>query len=97
MDQLADNAGRGLRVLGLSPGDKVALYAETRSEWFVTAQACFKQNFPVVTLYTNLREDAVTHGVNETEVGESTSFLGIGNIYILNGFHWRSHFRSARL
>jgi len=68
VDQLADNAGRGLRVLGLSPGDKVALYAETRSEWFVTAQACFKQNFPVVTLYTNLGEDAVTHGVNETEV-----------------------------
>ena len=34
----------------------------------LTAQACFKLSIPVVTLYTNLGEDAVTHGINETEV-----------------------------
>ena len=31
-------------------------------------KACFKQSFPVVTLYTNLGEDAVAHGLNETKV-----------------------------
>lgn len=32
------------------------------------SQACFKQSLPVVTLYTNLGEDAVKHGLKETEV-----------------------------
>ena len=31
------------------------------------AQACFKQGFPLVTLYTNLGEDAVVFGVNQTQ------------------------------
>ena len=44
------------------------MYAETRAEWYVTAQACFKQSFPVVTLYTNLGDEAVQHGIVETEV-----------------------------
>ena len=39
-----------------------------RAEWMLTAQACFKQSFPLVTLYTNLGEDAVAHGLNETKV-----------------------------
>ena len=34
-------------------------------------QACFKQSFPIVTLYTNLGEEAVTHGINEAEVATS--------------------------
>ena len=33
-----------------------------------TPQACFKQSLSVVTLYTNLGEDAVRHGLLETEV-----------------------------
>ena len=28
--------------------------------------SCFRQSVPVVTLYTNLGEDAVIHGINET-------------------------------
>ena len=32
------------------------------------AQACFKQTFPVVTLYTNLGEEAIVHAINQTEV-----------------------------
>ena len=31
----------------------------------LAAQACFKQNFPLVTLYTNLGDDAVVHGINQ--------------------------------
>jgi len=31
----------------------------------LSAQACFKHAFPLVTLYTNLGEDAVVHGVNQ--------------------------------
>jgi len=67
-DEIAENAGRGFRLTGQQPGMSVCLFADTRAEWLITAQACFKQNFPVVTLYTNLGEDAVIHGLNETEV-----------------------------
>jgi len=68
VDGLADNLGRGLRVLGQKPNDNVCVFADTRAEWLITAQACFRQAFPVVTLYTNLGDDAVRHGVCETEV-----------------------------
>jgi len=67
-DQMVDNVGRGLRVLGLAPGQPVCVFADTRSEWLITAQACFRHSFPVVTLYTNLGEEAVEHGINQTEV-----------------------------
>ena len=32
------------------------------------ALGCFKQNFPLVTLYANLGEEAITFGVVQTEV-----------------------------
>eukprot|EP00092_Neocalanus_flemingeri_P029333 GFUD01031845.1.p1 GENE.GFUD01031845.1~~GFUD01031845.1.p1 ORF type:complete len:722 (+),score=229.22 GFUD01031845.1:206-2371(+) len=67
VDTLADNFGRGLRVLGQQPGENVCLYADTRAEWMVAAQASFKQSFPVVTIYTNLGEEAVVHGLAETK------------------------------
>ena len=67
-DVLADQAGRGLRVTGQQPGSPVAILADTRAEWLLIAQGCFKQGFPVVTLYTNLGEEAVRHGLTETEV-----------------------------
>ena len=67
-DVLADYAGRGLRVLGQPSNTPLCIYADTRAEWMLTAQACFKQSFPVVTLYTNLGEEAIAHGLNETEV-----------------------------
>ena len=66
-DTTADYIGRGLRALGLSKGMKICMFADTRSEWMLTAQGCFKQGFPLVTLYTNLGEEAVVHGVNQTE------------------------------
>jgi len=34
-------------------------------EWLLSALACFKQAFPLVTLYTNLGDDAVVHGINQ--------------------------------
>ena len=40
----------------------------TIQNYFNLFQACFKQTFPVVTLYTNLGEDAIVHAINQTEV-----------------------------
>jgi len=67
-DTIASNVGRGLRSLGQQPNKPLCVFADTRAEWLLSAQACFKQSFPVVTLYTNLGEDAAVHGINEAEV-----------------------------
>eukprot|EP00092_Neocalanus_flemingeri_P017052 GFUD01018440.1.p1 GENE.GFUD01018440.1~~GFUD01018440.1.p1 ORF type:complete len:721 (+),score=167.25 GFUD01018440.1:139-2301(+) len=67
-DSVAENVGRGLRILGQQSNKPLCIFADTRAEWMLTAQACFKQSFPIVTLYTNLGEDAIAHGLNETEV-----------------------------
>ena len=67
-DAIAENVGKGLRELGQQSNKPLCIFADTRAEWMLTAQACFKQSFPVVTLYTNLGEDAIAHGLNETEV-----------------------------
>ncbi|XP_075429570.1 long-chain-fatty-acid--CoA ligase 4 isoform X2 [Ascaphus truei] len=58
--------GSGLAALALKPKDTVAVFCETRAEWMIAAQACFKYNFPLVTLYATLGEEAVTYGLNES-------------------------------
>ncbi|XP_073986590.1 acyl-CoA synthetase long-chain isoform X2 [Rhodnius prolixus] len=68
VDKEAAAFGRGLKLLGHKPKQNIVIFAETRAEWMVAAHACFKQNFPVVTIYATLGEDAIAHGVNETEV-----------------------------
>jgi long-chain acyl-CoA synthetase len=70
LDSTSDYFGRGLRSLGLEPRQKLCVFADTRAEWMITAQAGFKQAFPLVTLYTNLGEEAVVHGINQTQVNK---------------------------
>ncbi|KAJ8390354.1 hypothetical protein AAFF_G00107480 [Aldrovandia affinis] len=60
--------GSGLAALGQRPQYNIAIFCETRAEWVVTAQACFMNNFPLVTLYSTLGGSAIAHGLNETEV-----------------------------
>jgi len=67
-DSMADNFGRGLRVVGHESNQPICMYADTRVEWLLSVNGAFKQGFPVVTIYTNLGEDAVVHGLQETEV-----------------------------
>ena len=68
MNNEAENFGRGLRELGLKAKENVVLFAETRAEWLITANGCMKQNMPLVTLYATLGDEALVHGINETEV-----------------------------
>ncbi|XP_040582204.1 long-chain-fatty-acid--CoA ligase 4 [Lepeophtheirus salmonis] len=62
------NLAEGFRSLKLPTKTHIAMFAETRKEWILTAYAAFINNFTLVTLYTNLGEDGVIHGINETEV-----------------------------
>jgi long-chain acyl-CoA synthetase len=67
-DSEAESFGRGLRELGLKPRENVVVFAETRAEWLISANGLMKQNMPIVTLYATLGDDAIIHGINETEV-----------------------------
>ncbi|MCL4148175.1 UNVERIFIED_CONTAM: hypothetical protein GTU68_054373 [Idotea baltica] len=64
----SDTIGWALRSLGIKPGGRIAIFAETRAEWFITAIGALKQNITVCTLYTTLSDEGLTHAINETEV-----------------------------
>eukprot|EP00088_Acartia_fossae_P061730 TRINITY_DN7423_c2_g1_i1.p1 TRINITY_DN7423_c2_g1~~TRINITY_DN7423_c2_g1_i1.p1 ORF type:complete len:710 (-),score=189.52 TRINITY_DN7423_c2_g1_i1:200-2329(-) len=66
--QISEHFGKGLRVLGQAPRTPIAIYAETRAEWLMSAFGAFNQSIFVSTLYTNLGDEAIIHGLNETEV-----------------------------
>lgn len=62
-----DNIARGLHELGIRPGDKVVLYAETQAKWLFCCLAVAKLNATLVTLYSNLGDSGVMYGMNQTK------------------------------
>lgn len=68
VEKEARHFGMGLRGVGCRPRHNVVMFAETRAEWMVAAHGCFKQSIPVVTIYATLGDDAIAHGINETDV-----------------------------
>lgn len=68
VEEEARQFGAGLRELGCQPRQNVVMFAETRAEWMIAAHGCFKQSIPVVTIYATLGDEAIAHGINETEV-----------------------------
>nr|XP_050860088.1 fatty acid CoA ligase Acsl3 isoform X1 [Vespula vulgaris] len=68
VERLAASFSRGLVENGLTLRKNIVIFAETRAEWMIAAHACFKQNLTVVTIYATLGDDAIAHGINETEV-----------------------------
>ncbi|KAA8538475.1 hypothetical protein F0562_027979 [Nyssa sinensis] len=62
------NFSSGLVQLGHKREERVAIFADTREEWFIALQGCFRRNVTVVTIYASLGEEALCHSLNETEV-----------------------------
>lgn len=62
------NFASGLVQLGHKKEERVAIFADTREEWFIALQGCFRRNVTVVTIYASLGEEALCHSLNETEV-----------------------------
>lgn len=58
----------GLIEQGHKRGQRAAIFAETRAEWQIALQACFRCNITVVSLYPSLDGEALAHSLNETEV-----------------------------
>ena len=74
----------GLRdILGPCTADKsdsggcptpLVIFSETRSEWLYAAEASWRLNRPIATLYATLGDDAVVHGLEQTEVSFDCTF-----------------------
>lgn len=64
----ACNFAAGLVKLGHNVDSHVAIFSETRAEWLIAFQGCFRQNITVVTIYASLGEEALIHSLNETQV-----------------------------
>ncbi|XP_057526905.1 long chain acyl-CoA synthetase 8 [Amaranthus tricolor] len=64
----ACNFAAGLVKLGHDIDTRVAIFSETRAEWFIALQGCLRQSITVVTIYASLGEDALIHSLNETQV-----------------------------
>ncbi|KAL9277737.1 hypothetical protein ACSQ67_025001 [Phaseolus vulgaris] len=62
------NFASGLLKLGHLIDSRVAIFSDTRAEWLIALQGCFRQSVTVVTIYASLGEDALIHSLNETEV-----------------------------
>lgn len=64
----ACNFASGLIKMGHKHDSHAAIFSDTRAEWIIAAQGCFRQNLTVVTIYASLGEDALVHSLNETQV-----------------------------
>lgn len=64
----AFNFASGLINFGHDVDTRAAIFAETRPEWIIAFQGCFRQNITVVTIYASLGDDALIHSLNETQV-----------------------------
>lgn len=62
-----NNFAKALYSMGYSRGHNVVLFAETRADWLIACLGSLKSNVTVVTLYATLGDDALVHGINETE------------------------------
>uniref|UniRef100_A0A8C4SS20 long-chain-fatty-acid--CoA ligase n=2 Tax=Erpetoichthys calabaricus TaxID=27687 RepID=A0A8C4SS20_ERPCA len=60
--------GSGLAALDQKPKSLICIFCETRAEWMISANACFRYNFPLVTLYATLGQDAIVYGLNHCGV-----------------------------
>ncbi|XP_055823580.1 long chain acyl-CoA synthetase 8-like [Solanum dulcamara] len=62
------NFASGLINLGHDVDTRAAIFAESRAEWLIAFQGCFRQNITVVTIYASLGDDALIYSLNETQV-----------------------------
>lgn len=46
VNKASQTFGNALISLGQEPKKNIAIFAETREEWMIAVQGCFKQNIP---------------------------------------------------
>ena len=61
------NIAKGLHLEGITAGEKVLIFAETRLEWILCAFAVFKLGGVVTTLFAQLGSEGIIHGINQVK------------------------------
>ncbi|KAJ1542506.1 long-chain fatty acid-CoA ligase [Cladochytrium tenue] len=79
--ELAVAFGRGLRALGLEPGDKITLFAATSHEWLLLAHGAYSQSITITTAYDTLGADGLAFSLNEC--GVTTLFTNPGLLQLV--------------
>ncbi|AEO58782.1 hypothetical protein MYCTH_2306357 [Thermothelomyces thermophilus ATCC 42464] len=59
--------GAGLRKLGLSPKDRLHMFATTSPQWLAISHACSSQSMTIVTAYDTLGESGVEHSLVQSK------------------------------
>ncbi|KAK4134971.1 acetyl-CoA synthetase-like protein [Trichocladium antarcticum] len=59
--------GAGLRKVGLSPKERLHIFAATSPQWLGIAHACSSQSMTIVTAYDTLGESGVEHSLVESK------------------------------
>jgi len=62
-----EKLGAGMAALGLKPGDKLVIYAETQMDWMICAYAAWRNSAQVATIYATLGEEGAEYGINQTK------------------------------
>ncbi|KAK5652744.1 hypothetical protein OQA88_9597 [Cercophora sp. LCS_1] len=65
--ELISQVGAGLRKLGVSPGEKLHIFATTGPQWLAMSHACSSQSLTVVTAYDTLGESGVLHSLVQSK------------------------------
>ena len=65
----SNSFGKGLRELGQNPGDVIAIYAETRAEWLMSAFGAFRKRVQTnlnlqLRGYLNIETKKLLHGMS---------------------------------
>lgn len=68
VETAAEAVSASLSRMNFKPGDRIAIFAETRAEWFIAAMGALKQRVSVCTIYTTLSDKGIIHALNEVEV-----------------------------
>lgn len=63
-------------------GDKLSIFAGTRPEWQITAQAAFENGLVVVTVYPSLGPDALSFSLNQTQCSHLVTQASLLDIVI---------------
>lgn len=67
VDSMVEKVAHGLLMKGVKKGDRVAILMETRYEWFLASQACFRIGATLCTLYSTLGMDSIVIALNELQ------------------------------
>ncbi|XP_040070326.1 long-chain-fatty-acid--CoA ligase 3 [Ixodes scapularis] len=67
VDTKIDLVSRGFMSLGLRPQECLVILAETRQEWLIAAQACFRVNIRVAALSATSAEQDIIECINKLE------------------------------